>query len=278
MAEQCDLHTHSVFSDGSYTPAQIINEAVEKGLSAVAICDHNTIDGVKDFLAAAEDKPIEAISGAEFSVEYNGGEVHLLGLFIPTEKLKEVSDLMQEVNRRKEESNLALVDSLRHAGYLLDYEEIKKNFPDAKISRVHVAAALVEKGYLSSINEAFHTLLSKKAGHYTEPKHLAAFETIVFLRKIGATPVLAHPFLNLSEEELEKFLPLAKEAGLVGVECNYSLFDEETTKKAKELTAKYGLLPSGGSDFHGTNKPSIQLGSGLGNLFVPAAYADALRP
>ena len=122
----CDLHTHSNYSDGSFTPKEIIDAAIEIGLSAVALCDHNTVDGLNEFLSAANGKNIEAIAGVEFSVEYKGKEVHLLGLFIPKSEFTKVADLMKDVNLRKEKSNIDLINALNKDGYVIDYESIKK--------------------------------------------------------------------------------------------------------------------------------------------------------
>ena len=278
MMNICDLHTHSNFSDGTYTPSEIIEKALEIGLSAVALCDHNTVDGIPDFLAAAKSKNIEAIAGVEFSVDYNGRELHLLGLYIPQDKFCQVSNLIIDINHRKEKSNIALINSLNNAGYHLDYMAIKSKTPSGKINRVHIAAELTQKGYTESIEHAFETLLSTSAGHYIEPKRFTVFEMIEFIKTIGAVPVLAHPFLNLSEHELIDFLPIAKEKGLVGIECYYSLYDKELTEKSIAIATQFGLKQSGGSDFHGTNKPDIKLGFGKDNLHIPYEYAKALLP
>lgn len=273
----CDLHTHSIYSDGTYTPEEIIDSAVNIGLSAVALCDHNTVDGLHDFLAAAVNKDIKAIAGAEFSVDYNGTELHLLGLYIPEKNFDKVADLMNEVNDRKKQSNIDLIASLNKAGYEIDYNSIKNSTPNGKFNRAHIAAELTKKGYTSSINQAFDTLLSPAAGHYNEPKRLCFFEMINFIKSIDAVPILAHPFLNLTKDELEILLPLAKKQGLVGMECYYSLYNEDTTKEAVNMAKKFGLKYSGGSDFHGENKPDIKLGIGKGNLEIPYDWAIALN-
>lgn len=278
MEKICDLHTHSNFSDGTLSPSEIIGLAVESGLSAVALCDHNTVNGLPEFLSAAKDKNIEAVPGSEFSVDYNGTELHLLGLYIKPEYFKEIAEMMLDFNKRKEESNVKLINALYKAGYMISYEDIREKFPNAKINRSHIAAELMGKGYIKSIGEAFEKLLAKDGGYYFEPKRATVWEMIDYLKFIGAVPVLAHPFLNLSEEELAEFLPKAKEAGLVGMECYYSLFDEEKTEKAIKLADTYGLKYSGGSDFHGENKPDIQLGSGKGGLKVPFECAVSLKP
>ena len=275
----CDLHTHSVFSDGTYTPGELLSAAEDIGLSALALCDHNTVAGLPDFLAAAQGSAVEAVPGAEFSTDLDGTELHLLGLFIPTEYFAQVSDLMAEVNRRKEESNLALVDSLARAGYPLDYAAIRATSPGGTVNRAHIAAALTAAGFAPSIKAAFASLLAPECGHYREPKRLTVWAALDFVRSIGAVPVLAHPFLSLNAEaDLLTFLPRAKKAGLVGMECRYSTYSPAETRRALELAEAFGLRPSGGSDFHGGNKPDIHLGSGKGDLAVPLAWLDGLRP
>ena len=273
----CDLHTHSVFSDGTCTPAELLGEALALHLSAVALCDHNTADGLPDFLAAAEGKPIEAVAGAEFSVELEGKELHLLGLFLPPYCFSQIADLSAEADRLKEESNLALISALQKAGIFLDYEAVKSRTPKGRVNRAHIAAEMTAKGYTASVKEAFSRYLAPEVGYYTEPKRLGVWEMIDFIRSVGACPVLAHPFLNLTEAELAAFLPKAREAGLVGMECIYSLYSEETTQKSLALAEHFGLKPSGGSDFHGTVKPDIRLGTGKGNLRVPYAWLSDLK-
>ena len=270
MSKICDLHTHSVYSDGTCTPAEIIDEAIKIGLCAVALTDHNTIDGLTDFIEAARGKDIEIVPGAEFSVDYEGTELHVLGLFIDPEQFDKVSALMADVNRKKEESNIALIESLSRAGYPLDYESIKAKTPNGMINRSHIADAMVEKGYVSSKEECFNTLLSPSAGHYKEPQRLTAFEIISFIKSINALPVLAHPFLNEEEKDkIVKFLSLAKDEGLVGIECYYSTYSDADTNELLGLSDRIGLVCSGGSDFHGKAKQNLELGSGYGNLKIP---------
>ena len=271
----CDLHTHSVFSDGTCTPAQIIDGAIAAGLSAVALTDHNTVDGLPDFLAAARGKNIDAVLGAEFSADYNGTEVHILGLFISPAHFGEVSDLMAIGNRRKEESNIALVDALCRAGYQLNYEEIKRATPGGHVNRAHIATALMQKGYTASVKESFNSLLSKSGGYYVAPKRPTAQEILDFISSIGAVSVLAHPFLNLSGSETVEFLSTT--TGLHGMECYYSTYDEATTRAALALAERFSLLPSGGSDFHGRTKPGTELGVGKGNLQIPYEWYLALK-
>ena len=271
----CDLHTHSVFSDGTCTPTEIIDKAIELGLSAVALTDHNTVDGLPDFLSAARGKNIDVVPGIEFSVDYNGTELHILGLFVKPEHFGAVAELMAIGDRRKEESNIALIDALCRAGYQLDYDEIKASTANGRVNRLHVAVALMQKGYVGTAKEAFKSLLSKSGGYYVAPERPTAQEIIDFISSIGAVSVLAHPFLNLDESELVEFLGITR--GLDGMECYYSTYDEETTRKALDITERFSLLPSGGSDFHGEAKPGTELGVGKGNLRIPYEWYLALK-
>lgn len=273
----CDLHTHSVFSDGTYTPAQLIAEAESIGLSAVALTDHNTIAGLPDFLAAGEGSAVEAVPGCEFSTDYNGTELHILGLWIPPEHYQTVTDLLDKAQKDKEESNRDLVRALNEAGYTIDYQKVIAR-SQGSVNRAHIAAELLENSYVSSIQEAFARLLSQKHGFYRPPQRIDAYECIRFIKSIGAKAVLAHPFLNLKEETaLRGFLPEAVEAGLDGMEVLYSKFTPEQTALAQQIAQEYGLLPSGGSDFHGENKPDIRLGVGRGTLCIPYSWMEALK-
>lgn len=277
MEKYCDLHTHSTFSDGTCTPAQIVDMAVQIGLCAVALCDHNTIAGLPDFFTAAQGKPIEAIGGVELSTEHHGKTLHIVGLCLHPSQYAGITALMERANRDKEESNRELVENLRRVGYSLVYEEICANYAGGQINRAHIAAALTDKGYTPSIEDAFRTLLSKKSGYYHEPRRITALDAIAYLKSIGAVTILAHPFLDFNEEELVAFLPSAKEAGLDSMETLYSKFDAQQRTAATRIAEQFALLPSGGSDFHGEHKPDILLGRGRGDLFVPASFLTAIK-
>lgn len=272
----CDLHTHSVFSDGTLTPRQLLQAACDAGLSAIALTDHNTVAGLPDFLDAAPDFPVKAIPGIEFSVDYLGTELHLLALYVRREHFDIITKMMEDFKARKERSNRELVDALNKAGFALDYDAIKAT-ASGYVNRAHIGAAMTEKGYVVSIKEAFKKYLSPSHGYYVPPMRADVFETIRFIRSIGAVPVLAHPFLNLDEAGLRAFLPEAVQHGLVGIETLYPMFNDEQTHTAQAIATEFGLLPSGGSDFHGENKPHIRLGIGQGALQVPECYEIQLR-
>ena len=158
----------------------------------------------------------------------------------------------------------------------IDYDEIK-SATHGIVNRAHIAAKLTEKGYTGSIKEAFATLLAKDGKYFVQPRRLDVFETIEFIKSIGAVAVLAHPFLNLSESELREFLPEAIRHGLDGMETLYSTYDLETTALSVSIAREYGLAESGGSDFHGARKPDITLGTGRGDLCVPDTFLKDLR-
>lgn len=278
MPQYCDLHTHSHCSDGTLSPTQIIAQAEALGLSAVALTDHNTVAGLPEFLTAARGRQVEAIPGVELSTAYGETELHIVGLFLKPESFACITAFLEDFNRKKEESNRLLIHNLRRAGCELDYEAICLSHPEGTVNRAVIAAAMLEKGYVSSIQEAFSGLLSKKGGYYMPPERLSAFDAIAFLRSVGAVPVLAHPFLNLkTEETLRRFLSEAVPRGLTGMETMYSSFSPEATETARRIAREFGLKESGGSDFHGATKPHIALGTGKGNLAVPASIAEDMK-
>lgn len=276
MEEICDLHIHSAFSDGTMTPAQLIDLAQQLQVGAVALCDHNTVAGLPEFLDAARDSGVWAVPGIEFSTDYEGTELHVLALFVKPQHYAQITARTEQMLRRKEQSNLDLIAGLKTAGIHIDYDAIKAARPDGNINRAVIAAEMVRLGYCGSVKEAFGGWLSEKRGFFHPPERLDALETIRFIRSIGAVSVLAHPFLNLEEDSLRTFLGLAAEAGLDAMEVYYPKFTAEQTALAERLVEEFGLLPSGGSDFHGTNKPDIRLGTGRNNLHIPLSVLKKL--
>jgi predicted metal-dependent phosphoesterase TrpH len=255
----------------------LVEEAQRCGLAAVALCDHNTVAGLPEFLAAAESTTVEAIPGIEFSTDYHGVELHVLGLFLKPESYGPITDLLEDFRARKDRSNAELVEALGRGGYRLDYESIKNATPNGQVNRAHIAAALMEQGYVSSVKEAFKTLLAPEHGYYRPPERLDVFEAIRFTKSIGSAAVLAHPFLNLTEAELRHFLPEAKLAGLDGMETLYSSYSEEITARAAFIADEFELKHSGGSDFHGSSKPDVHLGTGKGALSIPLKILEELK-
>lgn len=274
--EYCDLHTHSYYSDGSDSPAQLIDLAVSAGVKAIALTDHNTIDGLDEFCSCAKDKPVIPICGVELTTEYSGFEVHVLGLDLPKSSFLKVHEFCAEFLERKRQSNIDLVNKLNQKGFDISYDKIKKYNKNERINRSHIASELVKMGYVSDISQAFDQLLSEKAGLYKPCKRHDVFQTIAFLKEIGAVPVLAHPFLNFTQMQLKTFLPVAIKNGLMGMETVYSKFDDGTINLAKQIANEHGILQSGGSDYHGVYKPGFSVGVGKGNLKVDFLLAQKI--
>ncbi len=273
----CDLHTHTLHSDGSFTPAELVSAAREKDL-IIALTDHNTVSGLGDFLFEAERQGVTAVGGVELSTVYGGREFHLLGLFVEPEYYRRVEELCTEYHKLKEQSNIDLIDKLRALGYDISYGEIQKRNIKGRVNRAHIAAELIERGYVGSVPEAFDMLLDEKCGIYTPPPRLKIEDAIAFLREIRALPVLAHPLKEIGADELRKMLPTLKECGLVGIETMHSSYSEEMIEVSKVIASEFGLLESGGSDFHGSIKPGVELGVGKGNLDISdKIYYDFLK-
>lgn len=277
MDRFCDLHTHSCYSDGTNSPGELIRLAWQAKLEAVALCDHNTVAGLPEFVAVGESSPVEAVPGIEFSTEYGDAELHIIMLFVKPRDYDTITALVSEARQRKEESVIALVKALQAGGVPISYEKLQTQAPDGYINRAHIGAELTKMGYTASIQEAFKKYLTPGQGFYRPPKRLNAFDTIGVIKELGGVAVLAHPFLNLTGERLAEFLPRATACGLDAIETRYSKYDAETTRQAELLASRFGLLQSGGSDFHGDNKPDIFIGRGRGELAVPMTFLESLR-
>lgn len=274
MKKRCDLHTHSCCSDGTLTPAQLIEQAEKAGVAAVALCDHNTVAGLPEFVEAGRRSIVEAVPGIEFSTEYRGIELHILGLFIQEQYYEAVNELLSEALEQKKQSNVALVEKLKEQGLDVTYEVIEAE-AGGTVNRAVISAYLVRHRFCGSMEEAFDRWLNLDRGLYVPPKRPDAFEVIRFIKSIGAVAVLAHPFLNLNEKQLREFLAQAEK--LDGMEVYYSKFTEDQTALAEKIAEEFGLVKSGGSDFHGSNKPDIQIGAGYGNLEVPIQSLEELK-
>ena len=272
-----DLHTHSVHSDGTLTPAALIEKAKEQGVTAIALTDHNSILGVPEFLQAAQGSGVEGIAGIEFSTNYEDVELHIIGLFIEPCYFEDITAKMVALKEAKKESNRALVERLNQMGYDISFERLCEAHRDGHINRAHIAKALTEMGYTTSVQDAFARLLDPKLGIYVPPPRPEAYDIIAYIASMGALPVLAHPFLQLSEDRLRVFLPEAVSRGLVAMETEYPMYDEETTLTARRVAEDFGLLRCGGSDYHGANKPYIEMGVGRGDLYVDEDILEKLK-
>lgn len=271
-----DLHTHSTFSDGTMTPTELVREAERLGLSAIALTDHNTVEGLPEFMAAGQGSSVRTVPGVEFSTEYGGTELHILALFVRPEHYAPITEEMEQFRLRKEKSNEELVAALNRAGIAVNYEKIRRE-SKGYVNRALIGAEMMALGYTSSVQEAFKKYLAPEQGFYVPPRRTDACEMIRFIKSMGLTAVLAHPFLNLNEKQLRAFLPRALACGLDAMETAYPKYDDMTTLLAQVVAEDFGLLPGGGSDFHGTNKPDIAMGTGRNNLQIPRSVLTALE-
>ncbi|MGN1131273.1 MAG: PHP domain-containing protein [Ruminococcus sp.] len=274
----CDLHNHSIYSDGTYTPEELVKEAERLGLSAIALTDHNTVMGLERFFACGKNSNVTLVGGIEFSTDYKGTELHILGLFVPESQHDNIEAIVKKALKLKDQSNIDVVNKIRDMGYDISYEEIKNASPSGKINRANIASVMVKKNIVESVSQAFEEFLNPKLGLYHPPKKLSALEIIDVINNMGAVSVLAHPFLNLkTEETLREFLEDAKAHHLDGMEVHYSKFTKEQTECAERLAEEFSLIKSGGSDFHGSNKPEISMGTGKGNLSIPYEFYENLE-
>lgn len=256
-----DLHTHSIYSDGSQTPRWLLETAKAQGLT-LALTDHNSVSGLPEFMAAAKALGVEAVPGIEFSSDYQGVDTHVVALFVREAHYDAIRDFVSEGDRLKTQSNRELVERLCSAGYALDYGAIVAQTPDGRVNRANIAGELVKKGYVATTKEAFAQLLDEKHGFYVPPKRRGTLETIAFIRSLGAVAVLAHPLLTFKQDlqMLRRLLAAAVEKGLQAMETRYSTYDADRCAQADALAEEFALLHSGGSDFHGSAKPDIALG------------------
>ena len=272
-----DLHLHTRYSDGSLTPAEVVQLAHQAGVTAMAITDHDIVDGIPHAMEAATKLDIEVIPGVELSSCFNEQELHVLGYFFEWQNPTFRENLAQQ-RRSRQIRNPQAIERLKALGLELSEDEVKAKAGSDSIGRPHIAQVLVDKGYVRDIQEAFDRYLKEGAPAYV-PRTLAdTREVIAWIRNAGGVPVLAHPtWTRCQGESLYRLCTCLKEAGLLGLEVFYSSHNRRQTSQYLELAKGLDLLVTGGSDFHGAANPAIQVGRGKGNLKVPAALLEPLR-
>ena len=275
--KQVDLHVHSNKSDGTFTPTQLVDYALQKGLSAFALTDHDTTEGLDEALSYAEDKPVEVIPGIEFSTEYEKKDVHVVGLYIRYDEPVFQSHLQAFVNSRVNR-NIKMCANLQNAGIDITFEKLCDENPGAVITRAHYAAYLFNHGYVADRAEAFAKYVGDDCPYYVPREKVTPSQAVNLILQAGGVPILAHPPLyHMEKERLDSLVGQLKEDGLMGIESIYSSYSAQEERDMFRLAKKYNLLPSGGSDFHGENKPGLDLGCGYGKLFVPEEMLNNIR-
>lgn len=264
-----DLHSHSHFSDGSESPANLVSNAIELGLTALALTDHDNLDGIAEARAAVAGSDLDLVPGVELSCEWERGGFHLLVLFLPPSP-GPLSNRLADLQAGRAARNERMVERLQELGFELTMEEVEAEGGGTGIGRPHIAQVMVDKGFVSSIAEAFDMYMAKGQPAYIPRPRLEPVEAIRLAREEGAVPVVAHPHtLGLSGREVDEQLRNLADAGLVGVEAYYPEYEPSLREDLAARARRVGLVPSGGSDFHGTYKPGLMLGVGFGDLAVP---------
>lgn len=274
-----DLHVHSTCSDGTLSPTELVDYAIQKGLSAFALTDHDCVEGLDTILSYAKSLPNapEIIPGIELSTDENGQEVHMVGLFIDHHN-PEFNQYLQEFIASRTTRNKKMCHLLQEHGMNITYEELEAEFPGAVLTRAHYAKLLLKHGYVKSIKEAFERFLGDHCPCYVSREKITPVMAIDLIKKAGGLAILAHPILyHMSDARLDALVQKLKEAGLTGIEAIYSTYSPAEERQIRKLAAKYDLLLSGGSDFHGENKPGLDLGTGYGKLYVPEEVLLALK-
>ena len=271
-----DLHLHSVYSDGSFTPGEIVSDAEKKGLSALILTDHDTTEGTSLMLKACAQAGIRTIPGIEISCTWKDKSIHILGYGMDYRNghfQKQLAEWQGDRERR----NRAITEKLRKGGYDISMKQLHAHFPGAILTRAHIAVYMAEKQMVPDKNAVFSSLIGKGCPYYVPRKPIPPGDAVRFLLSHGGVPVFVHPILTrMTPEMLDSFTGYLAELGLKGMEGYYSGYTVEDEALVAEIAAKYGLILTGGSDFHGTAKPSISIGTGKGGLRVPFSCYESL--
>lgn len=282
-----DLHTHSCASDGTLTPTEVVQRAIEKDLAAIALTDHDTIDGVEEAMNAATGTSLELIPGIELSCYYKlpeedtSGikevEIHVLGLFVDY-KNPDFTGALDALKEARENRNLKMVQLFQNAGIPMTMEKLQQGNPNSVITRAHFARVLIEEGIVKNKDQAFKKYLGIGCPYYL-PKPTVTPEYIIpLIKQAGGIPILAHPLLyKLGYRQVETLLDYLTGLGLQGLEAYHSSNNHYESDRLRSMANAKGLVVSGGSDFHGSNKPDIDLGTGRGNLRITEHILNQIK-
>lgn len=279
-----DLHVHSTESDGTLSPEEVVFAAKEAGLSALALTDHDTASGVNKAAPAAAVCGIELIPGIELSTQYqissskNGEkEVHIVGLYIDPDN-GTLQQKTAEFRACRDDRNEKMVEALQNEGFSITMKDVIAENPDSVITRANIARYLYNHGEIKSIQEAFDKYIGDGCRCYVGRFKVTPMEAVTLIHEAGGIAILAHPLLyHMSSVNLQRLLDDLKAVGLDGIEAIYSTYTTGEEQLVKKLAAQNNLLISGGSDFHGANKPSIHLGTGRGHLYIPYSILENIK-
>jgi predicted metal-dependent phosphoesterase TrpH len=273
-----DLHIHTTASDGVMSPSEVVRYAKSKGLQAIAITDHDTIDGVSEGLEEGKKIGLEVIPAIEISVQYDHGSMHLLGYFIDIHHPL-LNEKLKELQKARAERNPRMIEKLNHLGIPITYEEVLRASGGGQVGRPHFAQVLVERRYVDSFQEAFERYLKKGAPAYVDKFRFTSQEAIKFITEANGVAVLGHPnTLGLNGPiELEQLLMNLIREGLKGIEVYYPEHSPSETIQYKSMAERYGLVITGGTDYHGIEKNGVDIGIGRGDMRLPYSMVEALK-
>lgn len=271
-----DLHTHSRFSDGSDGPTEIARAAAGAGLTAFALTDHDTLEGIGEAAEAAERFGVGFVPGIELSVEWRTGPMHLLAYGIRP-RSGPLQDRLEALRRGRDGRNHAIVSTLNDMGIPIEYEEVAADSGEGATGRPHIAQVLLRMGVVDSVAEAFDLYLARGRPAYHERVRLSAGEATELVHASGGLAVVAHPHTVADNAaDFSETFELLADLGVDGLECHYAEYPHELRTTLEGKAHQLGLIATGGSDYHGTYKPSLAVGTGRGDLAVPDAAFDAL--
>ncbi len=277
MEKLTDLHTHSTASDGTFSPSDVAALAKDAGLASVALTDHDTTDGLDEFMEAGRSLGIETIPGIELAAGYKNTELHIVGLFIDY-KSSALKESMEFIVNERNERNKKMIKALSRIGMEISLQELEENAGGNIITRAHYANVMVNRGYVKNKEEAFDRYISSGRPGYVKRETLTPKSCIEVIRKSGGIPVLAHATLyGYGYLEIHNLVGKLKEYGLGAMETLYSTYTSRQSEELRKICEYYKLVKSGGSDFHGLNKPDIKIGTGRGELRIPQSFADEMK-
>ena len=277
-----DLHIHSTASDGSFTPEEILEHAQKLNLAAIAITDHDAIDGSREALRIGIPPSFNFLTGVEISAAHppffpGSGSFHILGYNINLDN-RELNQALSRLQDARRNRNPAILRRLNELGFEITLEEVNQEVGEGQLGRPHIAYAMVKKGFVASIDEAFDKYLGTNGPAYVDKYRIECEQAINIIRAAGGVPVLAHPaLLNIeNNQKLDSLLKNLVKMELKGIEVYYPEHSPRQVRQYTELAGKYGLLMTGGTDFHGTITPEIKMGSGNGSMCIPYLLYEKL--
>jgi predicted metal-dependent phosphoesterase TrpH len=273
-----DLHVHSTASDGSSSPREVVAEAKARGLRAIALTDHDTIEGLEEALAAGAELGLEVIPGVEISADHNPGSMHILGYFID-HRDRRLDNQLQVLKQARADRNPQIIAKLQKLGLAITLAEVMEVAGGGQVGRPHIAQVLVRKGYVANFQEAFEKYIGNHGPAYVNKFRFAPKDAIAMITAAGGAAALAHPFTleYSSTQHLKMILQQLREWGLTALEVYYPEHSPERQAQYKKLAQELGLLTTGGSDYHGVIKPEVKIGLVGPNQHVSYELVEKLQ-